>query len=93
MEGVKRGGEEELSELEQDGDFTLAIKEKRAVTSKIIYSRLPETLSSSHRTTVTFCPFKSSFATVDARRPRRCALPSTRTSDENILKNGGVFSE
>ena len=39
----------------------------------------PEMLSCSQRTTTTFWPFRSCFATVEARRPRRWPLPSTTT--------------
>lgn len=34
-------------------------------------------MMSSHRTTMHFCPFKISFATIEASRPNRCPLPST----------------
>lgn len=37
----------------------------------LLRKKLPETLTSSQRTTVTFWPLRISFARIEARRPRR----------------------
>lgn len=44
----------------------------------------PEMLRASHRTTTIFWPFSSCFATVLAKRPRRCPLPSMTICVERI---------
>lgn len=50
-----------------------------------IYSRDPETQTSSHLTMITFCPANNSFATTEARRPRRWSRPSIITVVSNMM--------
>lgn len=45
----------------------------------------PEMFISSVRTRTTFCPFNSSLATTEAKRPSMCARQSTRTSFSNTI--------
>lgn len=47
----------------------------------------PETTMSSHLTITTFCPANNSFATMEARRPRRWSRPSMMIVDSNIFPN------
>ena len=46
----------------------------------------PEITKASVRTTTTFLPFNNCFATIEAKRPKRCPLPSTTTTS-------AIFSE
>ena len=45
----------------------------------------PEMLRASHRTTTIFWPLSSCLATILARRPRRCPLPSITTYFRNTI--------
>lgn len=56
-------------------------------TKDIHFARknLPEMLRASQRTTTIFWPFSSCFATVLAKRPKRCPLPSITTCMEALV--------
>lgn len=52
----------------------------------------PEMQISSHRTTTTFCPFRSSFATIDASLPSMWCRASTTTLFAQIPDPETIFS-
>ena len=53
---------------------------KRKIYLRLFLKKGPDMLSSSQRTTTTFCPFRICLATMEARRPRRWPFPSMTTT-------------
>lgn len=50
-------------------------------------------LISSQRTIVIDCPFKSCFATIEARRPSKCPFPSIVICFSNVMLDGLRFGK
>lgn len=66
--GPKKASRKGISGL---GVIDRSHREQRMIDIRLARKNSPEMLRASHRTTTTFCPFNSCFATVLARRPSK----------------------